>query len=187
MERENTIRFIVPDKLHSSGIWLRTFPFLTLAIVFLFSSLLASPKEKANGTLTYKDKTKSFTSSLKHAYLVKGPHDYEKDKTIRRIIFSPTDIAVGLQSAKSMSEAVAALKEGMTIDFDAGPRLNYWITLNGGLVQYSGTATLDTFTKTTESGERITGKLMIDDADAGGPKVEVEFDAPLLKTYKTAR
>ena len=187
MKRAFGIQFISPHRFSSSGIWPRTFPFLTLAMTFLFATLAASPKEKANGNLTYNDKNKSLTSNLKHAYLVKGPHDYEKEKTIRRIIFSPDDISAGLQSAKSMSGAVAALKDGMTIDFDAGPRLNYWITLKGGLVQYSGTATLDTFTKTTDSGEHIAGKLMIDDADAGGPKIDVQFDAPLFKVYRTAR
>ena len=31
----------------------------------------------------------------------------------------------------------------MTVDFDAGPRLNYWVVANGQKIQYSGTAKPD--------------------------------------------
>ena len=86
-----------------------------------------------------------------------------------------------------MSCVSGALEEGMTVDFDAGPRLNYWIVMNGQRVQYSGTAEPSNFTASTDEAGRLAGTLKIDDAGAGGGKVDVTFDAALTKEFKTAR
>lgn len=39
-----------------------------------------------------------------------------------------------------MSCVDGAMTEGVQVDFDAGPRLNYWLAINDGRVQHSGTA-----------------------------------------------
>lgn len=72
------------------------------------------------------------------------------------------------------------------VDLDAGPRLNYWVVLNDQRVQYSGTAKPAVLTLTADTATRLAGKLTLD-GTAGGPKVEIEFDAPLLKELKKAR
>jgi len=51
MKRASGIQLISPHQIHSSGIWPRTLLILTLAIAFLFASLVASPKEKARGRI----------------------------------------------------------------------------------------------------------------------------------------
>jgi hypothetical protein len=75
----------------------------------------------------------------------------------------------------------------MTVDLDAGPRLNYWISLNDQRVQYSGTAMPVALKLTTDTPTRLAGKLTIDDTAAGGPKIDVDFDTPLVQEMKAAR
>jgi hypothetical protein len=71
--------------------------------------------------------------------------------------------------------------EGMTIDLDAGRRLNYWVVGNGQRVQYSGTAEPATLVLTVDTPQRVAGTFTVDDRAAGGPQVRVEFDASLVK------
>jgi hypothetical protein len=79
------------------------------------------------------------------------------------------------------------LDNGVTVDLDAGPRLNYWVVLKGQRIQYSGTAKPETLKATTNAPTRVAGKLAIDDSKAGGGKIDIEFDVPLLAELKTAR
>ena len=72
----------------------------------------------------------------------------------------------------------------MTIDFDAGPRVNYWFVANDQRVQYSGTADPASVKLTTDSPSRIAGTWDLDAAAAGGPVVHVQFDAALAKVLK---
>ena len=62
------------------------------------------------------------------------------------------------------------------MDLDAGPRLNYWLVLNGQKTQYSGTAKPETLKATANTPERVAGKLNIDDSKAGGGKIDIDFD-----------
>ncbi len=74
--------------------------------------------------------------------------------------------------------------EGMTVDFDAGPRLNYWVVGNGQKVQYSGSVRPDESLKlTTDTAQHLAGTLTIDDGAMGGAKVSVKFDATLAKQF----
>jgi hypothetical protein len=67
------------------------------------------------------------------------------------------------------------------VNLDGSPRLNYWITLNGQKIQYSGTEPVAALAAKVNDGKRVAGTLRFDKTGAGGPKVEVEFDAALVK------
>ena len=95
--------------------------------------------EPAKGTITFKSKSGPVIVEVKHAYLVKGP-DLVSGKTIRRLVLSAADVSAALKKCASMSCADGGIGDGMTIDFDAGPRLNYWFVGRDQLVQHSGTA-----------------------------------------------
>jgi hypothetical protein len=139
------------------------------------------------GTLTYKAKGAPVTVTLKHVWLVKGPDAVDPKMIIRHLIFSGTDIGAKVAACKTMSCTDADLGSGMTVDLDAGPRLNYWVVLDNQLVQYSGTAAPAVLKLTTDTPARLAGKLAIDSTAAGGPKVDLEFDVPLLRELKAAR
>jgi hypothetical protein len=83
-----------------------------------------------------------------------------------------------------MSCSDGGIGDGMTIDFDAGARLNYWAVGNDQLVQYSGTAAPDAVKLTTDTPQRLAGTVTIDARSAGGPVVKVQFDAALVKEVK---
>jgi hypothetical protein len=147
------------------------------AISFASASACAGD---AKGTVTYKDKSGPIAVTFKHAYLVSGP-DYVSSKTIRRVVLSVADVSAKLSACATMMCSDGDIGEGMTIDFDAGSRLNFWFVGNNQLVQYSGTADPATMKLTTDTPQRLAGKWDFDGSAAGGPKVQVEFDAPLVK------
>ena len=153
---------------------------LVAAAAFLSGTAAAEP---ASGTIKYQSKAGPIVINVAHVYLVKGP-DAVSGKTIRELIFAPADIAAKLQACASISCVSGNLTEGMTIDFDAGPRLNYWVVANGQKVQYSGTAKPDeTLKLTTDTTDQLAGTLSIDDSKAGGAKVNVKFDAKTVKQF----
>ena len=133
----------------------------------------------ASGALAYKGGTVTF----KYAWLVKGPYERDSTKTVRRLILSSKDIGAEIQACKTMSCADGKVTEGMTMDFDVSPRLDYWIALNGQKVQYSGAAMPDAFAARANDPAHLAGKLAIDDVAAGGPKVDAEFDVTVFKTF----
>jgi len=151
------------------------------------SNIGAAADGTATGTLTYVSKGAPLTVALKYAWLVKGPDAVDTKKTIRHLILSAVDIGAKVAACKTMSCTDSDLGSGMTVDFDAGPRLNYWVSLNGQLVQYSGTVRPEALKLTTDTPARLAGKLTIDDSGAGGAKVDVTFDAPMLPELKLAR
>ena len=106
------------------------------AMAFSSASTIAG---EAKGTITYKSKAGAIVVTIKNAYLIKGP-DVVSGKTIRRVVLSVADIGAKLGACGTMLCSDGDIGEGMTIDFDAGPRLNYWFVGNNQLVQYSGTA-----------------------------------------------
>jgi hypothetical protein len=136
----------------------------------------------ASGTVTYKGQT----LNVKHAYLLKGPDVVEKDRTIRRVVLVPKDVGKNLEACTTMMCTQGEIEEGLSVDMDAGPRFGYWVGLKGGMVQYSGTARPVALAATAEEPNRLAGKLSIDDSDSGGPKIQVQFDAPLVKELKDA-
>jgi len=156
-----------------------------VAAAMAFSSASAIAGE-AKGTITYKSKAGAIVVTIKNAYLVKGP-DVVSGKTIRRVVLSVADIGAKLGACGTMLCSDGDIGEGMTIDFDAGPRLNYWFVGNNQLVQYSGTADPASLKLTADTPQRLAGRWDIDESAAGGPRVQIEFDAPLVKEVTKLR
>lgn len=144
---------------------------------------VASAADTANGGLAYKGRS----ATLRYAWLVAGPSDFEPGKTVRRIVLSNSDIGAKLQACTTFSCVESEVMDGATIDFTGGPRLNYWIAINGQKVQYSGTARPGTFIARTDDPKHLAGHIAIDDVAAGGPKLDAEFDVTLLKEFRSAR
>ena len=157
----------------------------TLAAATVFASASAIAGD-AKGTITYKGKAGPIVVTVKHAYLVKGP-DVVSGKTIRRVVLSVADVAAKLAACGTMMCSDGDITEGMTIDFDAGPRLNFWFVGNNQLVQYSGTAEPASLKLTADTPQRLAGKWDFDGSAAGGPRVQIEFDAPLVKEVTKLR
>ena len=156
---------------------------VAMALVTFPCASATAAEGEAKGTLSYK----GTTLELKHAYFVKGPDAVDPKTILRRLILSRDDLGARLGGCTTMNCVDGAITEGMEVDFDAGPRLNYWLALNGGRVQYSGTAVPSVAKVGGDDPKRLAGKLSIDDAAAGGPRVEVEFTATLLKEFTAAR
>jgi hypothetical protein len=141
----------------------------------------------AKGTMTYVTKDKQLVTNFTHAFLVKGPDVADQRRMVRRVFFTKADIGAKLQACETMSCVDDAFTEGLQVDWDAGPRLNYWLTLGDQLVQFSGTLEPQAFTSKESTQKRIAGKLAFDGTPASGPKVDVEFDASLLKEFTRVR
>jgi hypothetical protein len=151
------------------------------ALVALFAALAHA--DTASGTISYQSKAGPIVVTVKNVYFVKGP-DAVSGKIIRHLVFSSADLGAKIKSCAKMSCTDSDLNEGMTVDLDAGPRLNYWVVGNGQRVQYSGTAKPETLKLTTDTAQRIAGKLTIDDSGAGGAKANVDFDATMMKAFE---
>lgn len=161
------------------------------AIVAALASLVAlqalASDGSASGTLSYASRGAPITVALHYAWLFRGPDAVDAQRTIRRLIFSSSDIRAALAACPSLSCTDAALGSGMTLDLDNGPRLNYWVSLDHQRVQYSGSARPDALALTTQTPSRLAGRLTLDDSAAGGAKVDVSFDTPLVAALKLAR
>jgi hypothetical protein len=136
--------------------------------------------DAAKGTITHQTKGGAVVVTIQHAYLVKGP-DVVSGKTIRRIVLSVADVAAALKGCNTMMCSDGGIGEGMTIDLDAGPRVNYWFVANDQRVQYSGTADPASLKLSTDTPKRVAGTWNLDAKAAGGPVITVEFDASLVK------
>ncbi len=159
------------------------------AMLFLLagSGPLAAQEGSVKGTLTYKAKSGPITVSPKFAYLVKGPDAMDSSVIVRHLILSATDLGAKIKACQTLSCSDSDLGSGMTVDFDAGPRLNYWVSLNDQRVQYSGTAKPDVFKATASTPTRLAGKLTFDGSASGGAVVDIEFDVTLLKEFRKGR
>jgi hypothetical protein len=158
-------------------------PSVAVALAAALASGIAAAGNEAKGTIDYKGRT----TTLKYAWLVKGPDAMEPKQTIRTLILAADDIGAKISACKTISCASGVLQEGATVDFDAGPRLNYWVVQNGQKVQYSGTARPDVFAAKANEPGRLAGKIAIDGASAGGPKLAAEFDVTVLKEFPPGR
>jgi hypothetical protein len=134
--------------------------------------------EPAKGTLALGTRT----ASLAHAWLVVGPDAVDPKRTIRRVVFSATDIGAKLKACATMSCTDGSVGDGMTVDLDGGPRINYWVALNGQRVQHSGTVDPKALSSPGDD-KRVAGRLAFDQSGSGGAKVDVAFDAPLAKRF----
>lgn len=150
-----------------------------------FASSGVALAEPAKGTLVATGKTPA-TVNVKFAYLVKGP-DSMSGKQIRQLILSEADQGAHIKGCATLSCATEKLGAGMTVDFDAGPRLLYWFVANGQKVQASGTADPSTITLSNNTAQRVSGKWTHDASGQGGPRIAVEFDAMMVKEFAKAR
>ena len=157
----------------------------TALLFVLAASLGVTLPSDAKGTLNYKGKSKDFAIALKYAHYVKGPDTMDPKTTIRRVILSSTDLTAKIQACKTMDCSFFELKDANEIDITGGPRLLYWV--NHGLVQYAGTQQPMALTTTADTANRLAGKITFDDSAAGGAKLDVTFDATLIKTFDKAR
>ncbi len=154
---------------------------IALPVVFLLAALATSVAAAgdAKGTIAYK----GATLEVKYAYLVQTI-DAMSNAPMRRIILSSKDIGPKIASCAKMSCVDGDLGEGLEVDFVPGPRLNYWLVMNGQKVQYSGTEPKASFAAGTDDAKKIAGTLRFDKTSAGGPKVDVQFDAGFVKELK---
>jgi hypothetical protein len=162
--------------MHSNGS--RYLGVLVLALTAL-APVDVTMADEASGTVNYQGKTATF----KYAYLVRGPDAMDQETIIRRVILSQTDIAADIEACTTLGCSTDNLTEGMTVDLVDGPRLYYWVVLNGQMVQYSGTEETTSLAATQDEPGRVAGTLNIDDTGSNGPKIEAEFDAVLLKEF----
>jgi hypothetical protein len=142
--------------------------------------------QSARGSIVYAAKDGERVVAPRYAYLVAGP-DEVSGKPIRRVVLSVEDAGARLRACRTMRCPEASLGEGMTIDFDAGPRLNYWLVADGQRVQYSGTAEPDSLALSANTPQKLAGRWTLDARAAGGPRIEIEFDAPLASDLSRAR
>lgn len=158
---------------------------VVLALAASLVSAAAADPGMATGSISYRTKGRLITVSPKYAYLVKGP-DTVTGNTVRRIVLSASDLAPRLKSCTTMMCGDGDMAEGLTIDLDAGARINYWFVAEGQRVQYSGTAEPSSLTLSSNSNQRVAGAWHLDARPAGGPQVNIEFDAALLKVFTQA-
>jgi len=152
-----------------------------LSAVILIAALGAGPAHAADakGTVAYKGRT----VDVKHAFLVQTT-DAMSGKPMRRLILSPKDIGPKIASCAKMSCVDGDLDEGLEVDLVEGPRVNYWLVMNGQKVQYSGTEPRESLSATSDDAKKVAGTLRFDKTAAGGPKVDVTFDATLVKALQ---
>ena len=149
---------------------------IAVALCTAFALPGAALAGDAKGTVKYKDRT----ADIKYAYLVKGP-DMVTKGTIRRLILSTKDLGAKIAACTKMSCTDSDLDDGLSVNLDSGERLNYWMVMNGQKIQYSGTEPTASLVTKTNDAKKLAGTLKFDKTAAGGPKVDVEFDAALVK------
>jgi hypothetical protein len=169
------------------GVGIRLAAVLTLApsLALLLAPAASAEPGAATGSISYQSRGKLITVRPKYAYLVKGP-DTVTGHTVRRVVLSVSDLAPKLRHCATMMCGDGDMAEGLTIDLDAGARINYWFVAEGQRVQYSGTAEPSSLTLSADTGQRVAGAWRLDARLAGGPQVQVEFDAALLKVFTQA-
>lgn len=142
--------------------------------------------QAASGTIAYAAKAGPVVVAPEHAYLVAGL-DEVSGKPIRRVVLSVADVGSKIRACETMRCADGGVGDGVTIDFDAGSRVNWWFVANGQRVQYSGSAEPASLALAVNTPRRIAGRWDLDARAAGGPRIDVQFDAPLAKDFKRAR
>lgn len=155
-----------------------------MAMVGLVGGLVApAAAGTAKGTVTYK----TARATIAHASLVRGPDAVDGTQTIRRLVLSAVDLESKITACAVMSCSDGEVGEGLTLDLGAGPRVNYWVSLKGQRLQYSGTAEPTTLQTTVDEPSHMVGRFVVDATAAGGPGIDVRFDAVLLKEFHVAR
>ena len=154
------------------------------AACLLFSFAVApssgAPAGRANGSASF-DK---HSATIKYGWLVRGPDEFNQGKSILRIYLSSTDVGAKILACDSLSCADQSLVEGGFVDFSGASYTNYWFTLGGGHLQFSGGTSATAFALTTNQPNHLAGKVRIADSSFHGAKLVAEFDLPLRKTFR---
>lgn len=154
-----------------------------IVLLLLAAANAALAADFASGKASFKN----YSSVTKYAWLVRGPDDMDESKSVLRLFLSSEDFGAKLKACNSMSCADRLLIDGAMVDFSDARHLGYAVRLNGQRVQYSGGTSGAAFAITTNSPDRLAGKLHIDDTATGGAKVDAEFDLTLAITFKNLR
>lgn len=149
------------------------------ALLLLAAAGTAAATNTAKGSLEYNGRP----ATVRYAYLVSGP-DRTTGKPIRRLLVSASDLGPRIQSCKTMACVNAALGEGISVDLGDAPRFGYWVTLNNQRIQHSGVEDRAALKARIDTSKQLAGTLRFDRVKAGGPKVDVEFDAALARTLR---
>jgi len=151
--------------------------------MLLAISTLASAADKVSGSVTLK----TTVSTVKYAFLVRGPDEMNAGKTLLRIYLSSADIGAKIKACKTLHCADVTLEDGAMVDFSDASHLNYSVKLNSQRTQYSGATNGEAFTLATHTPDHLVGKLHIDDSAADGAKIDADLDLTLVSTFTTAR
>ena len=154
----------------------RTLTAAVLTLSALAAHAAVGPGQ-ANGTIAHKGKT----VVLKHAYYVTGTN---MGFPLRQVVLSATDIGPAMAADDSLLTAGNRLREGIIVYIDEGKMLRYWMAISDQTEQVSTMFPAKEFTATANDAKRVAGKLAFDHTRSGGPKVDVEFDARLLKEFE---
>lgn len=152
---------------------------LAAALVLALGPIVAQAGE-AKGELAHK----GARVNLRHAYLVSAPQVFDKSKTMRVLVLSATNIEAKIKACADLNCVRDEIDDGMTIQFEDGPVLKYWMARNKQQVQHSDTAPPSAFKPGRDEASHLAGALAIDDSGHGGPKLSLTFDAPLVKALK---
>lgn len=159
-------------------------PLLAMVSFLILTPLLIIPvKGQASGKLTYKSANKTIEIPLQNVVFLSGPDPFEKDKMIRRLVFSEKDLSGGLTTCNDIN-CLDSIMEGIQFDLNNTARINYWLSLDNQKIQYSGTAPREVLVLLTDKPDRLTGTLRLDNTGAGGPVVEITFDATRSKLFR---
>lgn len=139
--------------------------------------------QSASGEVAYVAKNKPVNLTVSNGQYLTGPDEMEASKTIRRLLFTSSDITTKVKSCQTL-KCLDAEFIGLQVDITDGPRLLYWLVLNNQMVQYSGTAQPKALTLTENSPGHVAGNLAIDDSKAGGPKINIKFDLKLNRAFE---
>jgi hypothetical protein len=151
----------------------------TVAVLALaWSAHAVAAEGKVTGTIQHKGKT----VTLQHAYLIAGDNYGNK---VRRVILSAVDIKDKITASTSLSSAGAKLREGISFELDESmPFVGYWMVHSDQSVQISAPLDAKKFATTTSTPQRVAGTVKFDESASGGPKVDVTFDATLVKEFR---
>jgi hypothetical protein len=152
-------------------------------LLFLFAtaaSIGAPTADYASGSASF-DK---HSATIKYGWLLRGPDEFDRSKSILRIYVSSTDVGAKIRACDSLSCVDQSLVDGGFVEYSDASYTNYWVKLDGGHVQFSGGSNATAFTFTVKQSNHLAGKLRIDDPSFHGAKLVIEFDLPLFKTFK---
>jgi hypothetical protein len=158
---------------------------LYLATAFLLTALAGpaaagAPAGHASGNVTFG----KHSATIEYGWLVRGPDEFNRGKSLFRIYFSSIDVGAKIAACSSLSCADDSLVNGAFIDVNDSQIVNFWMTLDGGHVQYSGGVDTTALKLDTNRPDHLAGKFRFDESSAGGGKLVADFDLPLMKTFK---